>query len=121
MREAAFCHNVDFVEGVHYAGPPPFSTRLMLLSLRLIARRFVDGCQRLRSELDKRRHFSISTLLVLVFWACGLNLLEGVALGWLIGLGKEIWDRYYGSGFCWFDMAANVVGLTAGVLLILIL
>jgi len=58
----------------------------------------------LRQE-DKRQHFLYSFFLLLLFivlvpayWAA--------VIVFLIGLGKEVWDHYYGSGFCWFDMQA---------------
>ena len=37
-----------------------------------------------------------------------------------LGLLKECWDTVMGSGFCWYDIAANAVGiLFAAVILIL--
>ena len=32
----------------------------------------------------------------------------------LIGLIKECWDHFWGSGFCWLDMLANAFGIVAG-------
>ena len=31
--------------------------------------------------------------------------------GLATGLGKEIWDACYGSGFCWYDMLGNAIGI----------
>jgi len=68
----------------------------------------------LRQE-DKRQHFLYSFFLLLLFivlvpayWAA--------VIVFLIGLGKEVWDHYYGSGFCWFDMQANLMGIFLGLL-----
>ena len=35
----------------------------------------------------------------------------------LIGLAKECWDHFYGSGFCWFDMMGNLIGIAAALAL----
>jgi hypothetical protein len=32
-------------------------------------------------------------------------------LTFMVGIGKEIWNKYYGSGFCYFDVAANFQGI----------
>ena len=34
----------------------------------------------------------------------------------LLGLAKEWWDKYYGSGFCFYDMTGNLIGSMAGLL-----
>jgi uncharacterized protein YfiM (DUF2279 family) len=36
----------------------------------------------------------------------------------LIGLAKECWDHYWGSGFCWLDMLANTMGIAAGSVIV---
>ena len=69
-------------------------------------------------EYDKRQHFcySLAILLLLLFllsWPVAL--ISTV----IIGLLKEIWDHYWGSGFCWYDMAANGLGIILGMLLAL--
>ena len=66
-------------------------------------------------ETDKRKHFWVCFCLQLVFlpW---LPLLESVGLALLIGTLKECWDQRYGSGFCWYDMLANILGIVAGVI-----
>lgn len=34
----------------------------------------------------------------------------------LIGLGKEVWDKYYGSGFCYYDMLGNFIGMALALM-----
>lgn len=65
-------------------------------------------------EHDKRQHFWVCFLLQALFlpW---LSILLSVLLALLIGTGKECWDQLYGSGFCWYDMLANVLGIIVGV------
>lgn len=65
-------------------------------------------------EEDKRQHFTYSFVLLLMsaFW---LNLWAAVSVVLLIGLVKEVWDHFWGSGFCWIDMAANVLGIIGAV------
>lgn len=65
-------------------------------------------------ETDKLKHFGVCFVLQLVFlpW---LSVLASIGLALLIGTLKECWDQRYGSGFCWYDMLANVLGIGAGV------
>ena len=69
---------------------------------------------KLREE-DKIKHIAWSFCLTLM----ALVLLSPVlALGavFLLGLAKEWWDKYYGSGFCFYDMTGNLIGILAGLL-----
>lgn len=66
--------------------------------------------QRLIQEKDKQQHILVCLLLVFMFsYLLQTGLVVFLVL--LIGLGKEIWDKYYGTGFCWYDMLANVIGI----------
>ena len=71
-------------------------------------------------ELDKLKHFWVCFFLQIVFlpW---LSVWASIGLALLIGLLKECWDQRYGSGFCWYDMLANVIGIAAGVIAYLLL
>jgi len=66
-------------------------------------------------EEDKRKHFWVCFFLQFLF-------LPLLSVGWamililLIGTLKECWDQRYGSGFCWYDMLANALGMVAGLL-----
>jgi hypothetical protein len=69
---------------------------------------------KLREE-DKVKHIVWSfwlTLAALVMWPA-LSAFVGVLL---LGLIKECWDSQYGSGFCLFDMAGNLLGSLAGLM-----
>jgi len=74
----------------------------------------------LLDEEDKRKHLLYSFFILLLLSAV-LGLTLAVLLTALIGLVKEIWDHYYGTGFCWRDMAANGIGITTGVIVAAIL
>lgn len=70
-------------------------------------------------ETDKLKHLAATLLLVPL-----LGLFLPLWAAWLatqaIGLGKELLDLfYYRSGFCWWDMLANVIGSIAGLALAL--
>lgn len=61
-------------------------------------------------EYDKRLHFAWSFWLTVFFrliWPTEWSLLFVV----LLGVGKECWDHRYGSGFCLYDLTANLVGI----------
>ncbi|MBY4676797.1 YfiM family protein [Marinobacterium arenosum] len=64
---------------------------------------------KLREE-DKQQHFWYSFFILL---GCSLVVPLPLALAttFLVGLAKEIWDHYRGSGFCWYDMLANLLGM----------
>ena len=69
---------------------------------------------KLREE-DKIKH------MVWSFWLTLLALLvlsPVLAFGavFLLGLAKECWDKYYGSGFCFYDMTGNLIGSLVGLL-----
>lgn len=69
---------------------------------------------KLREE-DKIKH---------MVWSFGMTLMALAVLSpvlafgavFLIGLAKECWDKYYGSGFCFYDMTGNLIGSLAGLL-----
>jgi hypothetical protein len=63
------------------------------------------------TEEDKLKHLHYS------FWISVVALLfvselNAFSLSFAIGILKEIWDKYYGSGFCYFDIAANCIGIS---------
>lgn len=63
---------------------------------------------------DKFQHFTYSLGIFLGGAVFLPSLAIACSVTMLIGLGKEIWDHYYGSGFCLYDMLANVIGIGAG-------
>jgi hypothetical protein len=66
-------------------------------------------------EPDKQKHFWVCFVLMpaIFFWTSMAN---AVLMTMLIGYAKELWDRRYGSGFCWYDMMANALGTGASLL-----
>jgi len=78
--------------------------------LRAIIKRFI-------CEKDKQQHIFVCASLALLFsyWFQAEVIIIMVSL---IGLGKEIWDHYYGTGFCWYDMMANAIGLGFALILL---
>jgi len=72
------------------------------------------------AEQDKLKHFWVCFCLQFLFlpW---LPVTLSITLALLIGLLKECWDQRYGSGFCWYDMLANVLGIVAGLVVFMVL
>lgn len=71
-------------------------------------------------EDDKILHIRYSAVILFslsIFVSLPLSFL----LTFLIGLGKEYWDHFYGSGFCYYDMLANLVGMVITIPVILLL
>lgn len=67
-------------------------------------------------EEDKRQHMRWSfwlTVGAMVVVKAG----AAFAAVMLIGLLKECWDARYGSGFCCFDLFANLIGSLCALLL----
>jgi hypothetical protein len=72
--------------------------------------------ERMQQE-DKTQHIICAFLAVVLlllmmplYWALGLVFATGMV--------KEGWDAYMGTGFCWYDIAANGIGiaLAAGLM-----
>ena len=73
--------------------------------------------ERMQQE-DKAQHIICAFLVVV--------LLSGLMSAWqaylavsLAGMVKEAWDYYVGTGFCWYDIAANGIGITFSGLCVL--
>lgn len=66
------------------------------------------------SERDKRLHMTMSfwmTLSGLFLWPAAWAFFAV----FLLGFAKECWDSRYGSGFCVFDLLANLIGSSMAV------
>jgi len=81
-------------------------------SLKSCCRRLIRHSR----EYDKRQHFFYSLVLMLAA-SVFLGAMPAALVVALIGLTKECWDHYWGSGYCWLDMLANLLGIVAGGLL----
>ncbi|WP_077530413.1 hypothetical protein [Vreelandella utahensis] len=68
------------------------------------------------SERDKHQHFFVSLALAMTFVLGPWGVAPALAATLGVGLAKETWDHFWGSGFCWLDMAANAAGAACGVL-----
>lgn len=71
-------------------------------------------------EKDKQQHFVISFLITIIslFLMSVLNTMVFVIT---IGVLKEIWDSYKGTGFCWIDMLSNMIGMLSGIIVMLVI
>jgi hypothetical protein len=61
-------------------------------------------------EPDKILHIKYSAAIMLVSYIV-LPMVVALVFTFLIGLLKECWDHYYGTGFCFYDMLANIIGI----------
>lgn len=71
---------------------------------------------KLRREEDKHLHMIWSFGLMLaaqLFWPA----IWAFVVVFCIGLVKECWDSRFGSGFCIFDIFANVFGIVGALVL----
>jgi hypothetical protein len=76
---------------------------------------FINLLKRRALERDKQQHLALSYGLVVVFFFITTSLPVAASGALALGLCKEVWDKYYGSGFCWYDMLANALGTGAGM------
>ena len=70
----------------------------------------------LLEQRDKQKHFKVCLGLGLVLLPV-MGLLNSIILISIIGLTKEAFDHFYGSGFCWYDLQANMAGLFLSILI----
>ena len=87
-------------------------------SMTVTCKQFLRAIPAKLHEEDKRKHVAWSFWLLLLAGSF-LSPWQAFVLVFLIGLGKECWDRFYGSGFCFYDMIGNMLGILAGLALIL--
>lgn len=73
--------------------------------------RFSRACAAFCRQRDKQQHFGLSVFIVLAAlpWS-GLAL--AIAISAAAGLAKEVWDHYYGTGFCPYDLLADAAGIS---------
>lgn len=76
----------------------------------------IDFFVQLLQQKDKQQHIIISSVIMA---ACliYLGIAQSVSLTFVIGIGKEIWDECYGTGFCWYDVLGNVMGILVAIAL----
>jgi len=66
------------------------------------------------AEPDKILHIQYSAGIMLVS-AVLLPIVYAFIFTFVVGLLKECWDHYYGSGFCLYDMLANMIGIVGSI------
>ena len=68
------------------------------------------------NEVDKYQHVMVSCAIMLdsCFF---LPIVPSMVLTFTVGVCKEIWDKNYGTGFCWYDILANSLGIVLAILL----
>lgn len=64
---------------------------------------------------DKAQHI-ICAFLAVMLLAPLMNIWLAYLLVFAAGVVKEAWDYYVGTGFCWYDIAANCLGITFSAL-----
>ena len=70
-------------------------------------------------EEDKAQHiiFAYMTVIGMQFF---VSVGQAVLIVLFIGLLKEFWDLWMGTGFCWYDVLANTLGVVFALLWLLI-
>jgi hypothetical protein len=64
----------------------------------------------LLAQPDKRQHVACSFVIYVA--ACAvLPTALALVLTLLVGLVKEVWDKYFGTGFCYYDLLSNCIGI----------
>ena len=85
-----------------------------MLTINAGVKRLFHSCLPFFRQEDKQQHIIVSCMLMLASLLY-LGLLQSVMLVFTIGIVKEIWDKSYGSGFCWYDILGNVLGIMCGI------
>lgn len=78
--------------------------------LSSLAHAVVTGVPALLAQRDKQQHIVCSFAIYILFVSCSPVWLA-LVMTLLIGLAKEVWDKYYGSGFCYYDLLSNCIGV----------
>ena len=84
--------------------------------MQSLINKFLHNLPKKLQEEDKIQHmrWSFGLLLGALLFMTPLQAFVAVLL---VGLAKEIWDLRYGSGFCMYDMAGNMIGCLGGLAL----
>ena len=80
----------------------------------------ISAISKKMTESDKILHIKYSAAIMLASYVV-LPMMYAIFFTFLVGLLKECWDHYYGSGFCCYDMLANLIGMLSSVFLLNIL
>ncbi len=77
-----------------------------------------NGLLQTMQQEDKARHIICSFMSVMAMQFV-VSVWLAVCLVLLLGLVKELWDLTIGTGFSWYDIVANVVGVAFAVLVLM--
>jgi len=77
----------------------------------------ISAFRKKMTEPDKILHIQYSAGILLTSYII-LPMMYAIIFTFLIGLLKECWDHYYGSGFCFYDMLANMIGILSSIFLL---
>jgi len=58
---------------------------------------------------------------LLLGFSCIIPIALAIFAVLVIGLCKEFWDKYYGTGFGWYDIQANLIGVYLGLIVKILL
>lgn len=64
----------------------------------------------LLGQPDKQQHIACSFAIYLMVLAVA-PISVAILLTLIIGLIKEVWDKYFGTGFCYYDLLSNCIGI----------
>ena len=73
--------------------------------------------ERMQQE-DKTQHI-ICAFMSVVLLSPLVSIAAAAALVFVLGLLKEGWDYRVGTGFCWYDVVANALGIAFAVFCLL--
>ena len=68
---------------------------------------------------DGLLHLTVSALLVIAISVL-LPVWLSALIALLIGIGKEIWDKYHGGACNWHDVICDVAGIAVGLIIVII-
>lgn len=74
----------------------------------------ISALRKRMTEQDKILHIRYSAGIMLASYVF-LPVMYAIMFTFLVGLLKECWDHYYGSGFCLYDMLANMIGILSSL------
>ena len=94
---------------IHGLAAPQHGRSFMRISIYQF---FLNLPHKLREE-DKIKHIYWSFFLLL-FTLVFVPMHQALVMVLALGLVKEVWDEYYGSGFCLFDITGNILGCLCG-------
>ena len=69
--------------------------------------------------MDGALHILCSLIILLVLSAF-CPLWASVCLTVVVGIGKEVYDRLWGSGFSWKDLLCDAAGMAIGIIIVLL-